>query len=507
MLFRHFLNLSVLLLAAACTGTAAPTDTPQPTATDTATETRTPTATATLPPTATATQTLTPTVTLTPSPIPTAAATPFASVSFAYDNWDFVSAPSNIETSLSTPLLAYVNTNNRDLTGDARTPQPGNNTETLYYLNPNGGAPITILEMTADTGDEIFVAQSGNAIAYIREENLAATDGLYVVDLTLDTPIRVRILAQTSLVARGIFSEPAWSPDGSRLAMALETGYHLDIYTVGRDGSTPTNLTQHPSQDFWPVWSPDGRFLAFVSDRVRCPSYVPGDADACESQTTVAAGGYVYALEVATGALQQLSQQWVTEPPVWVNGRQLSYASGDPAFGDPARTLWIADVFTGQAQELRLNQNDDAFKLSAVWSPSGNQVLYQAAGTSTAIVLANIDGTEVGRSTDLNFTRYGMSADWSPNGEAIAIGGVEGLCPYGVIVISGAFDAIARGNPPPSMCEPQYSPNGSLIAFTGVNPRQDGRVDVYVANANGFGARNLTANLRGTTRLLGWVGG
>ena len=35
----------------------------------------------------------------------------------------------------------------------------------------------------------------------------------------------------------------------------------------------------------------------------------------------------------------------------------------------------------------------------------------------------------------------------------------------------------------------------------------DGRVDVYVAGPNGFGASNLTANLRGTVQLLGWVGG
>lgn len=65
----------------------------------------------------------------------------------------------------------------------------------------------------------------------------------------------------------------------------------------------------------------------------------------------------------------------------------------------------------------------------------------------------------------------------------------------------------ADGNPPPSMCEPTYSPNGSLLAFTGVNPRIDGRVDVYVANANGYGAQNLTANLRGQIKMLGWVGG
>jgi hypothetical protein len=40
-----------------------------------------------------------------------------------------------------------------------------------------------------------------------------------------------------------------------------------------------------------------------------------------------------------------------------------------------------------------------------------------------------------------------------------------------------------------------------------VNPRIDGRVDVYVATVNGFGAVNLTGSLRGSIKLLGWYGG
>jgi hypothetical protein len=44
-------------------------------------------------------------------------------------------------------------------------------------------------------------------------------DGLYVIDLTLATPIRGRILPITSLVQRGIYSQPTWSPDGARLAL------------------------------------------------------------------------------------------------------------------------------------------------------------------------------------------------------------------------------------------------------------------------------------------------
>ncbi|MBW4436287.1 MAG: PD40 domain-containing protein [Pleurocapsa minor GSE-CHR-MK-17-07R] len=513
MLQRKFLTSLVLLalLTAAC-GAQAPE--PTPTAQPSETPSTTPTPEPTLTPSVTPTPTSSPTETHTPTITPTATntapptTTPVPVSGFLYDNWDFVDAPAGIIGALNSSLLAFVNTNNRDAVGDVRTPQPANDNATLYYLNPNGGAPIPILQMTAQTGDQIFVAPSGNALAYMRIENNPSTDGFYVVDLTLDTPIRGRILPFTSLVQRGIYSRPSWSPSGERLALALESGYDLDIYTVGRDGSSPTNLTNSGSYDFWPVWSPDGSSIAFVSDRARCPSWRPGEPETCDGTGAPRpTGGYVYVIDPATREVRQISQQWVTEPPRWVNPRQLSYASGDPAFGDPERSLWIADVITGQTQRVTLSSGDDAYKLSEAWAPNGRTVIYQAAGTATELVVASIDGSTLYRGNALTFTRYGLSAAWAPSGNAIAVGGIEGQCPYGVIVTEPDFDFIARGNPPPSMCQPTYSPNGNLIAFTGVNPRIDGRMDVYVANANGFGAQNLTVNLRGNIRLLGWVGG
>ncbi|HYO87704.1 MAG TPA: hypothetical protein VER79_03600 [Candidatus Limnocylindrales bacterium] len=499
--------LAVVLAAlcmAGCSGTAGPT----PTATLEPTVTPLPTDTPP-PPTETTTPTQPPTITPTPTLTPVPTGTPLPETTFVYDNWSFIDAPAGLVAQLLSPQIAFLNTNNRDTVGDPRTPQPGTNQQILYYLSPNGGTPTTVLTMTAQTGEQIWVAPSGNAIAYIRLENNLGTDGLYLIDLTLDTPINGRVLPQTSLVVRGILSEPSWAPDGSRIALALETGYNIDIFTIGRDGSTPTNITGHGSNDFWPAWSPDGAQLAFVSDRAVCPTWTPGEPDTCDGAANPPPpGGYVYVLTLATGEVRQLSEQWVQEPPVWINPRQIAYASGDPAFGDPERSLWIADVITGETRQVQVAGGGDPIKLAESWSPNGRQVVYQAPGaTGNELVLAHVDGTVGGRIADLNFTRYGVALAWSPDGASLAVGGIGGQCPYGVIVLNNQFESVARGNPPPSMCEPTYSPNGSSLAFTGVNPRIDGRVDVYVANANGFGAQNLTANLRGQIMLLGWVGG
>lgn len=507
---RILLLVLLLLLGTACSALNPPTPTPTPT--DTPTATLTPSATPTdtpIPPTNTPTET--PTLTLTPSetptlaPTPTPSSTPGQTVSFTYENWESLNIPSDISARLTSPMIAFINTNNR--TSVNATPQPGNNIETLYYVSPtNSSNRVAILELDTSTGSEIFIAPTGDAFAYMKPSGGASTAGLYVADMQI--AISARVLPIRSLTQRGIYSAPDWSPDGSRLAIALATGYDIDIFTVGRDGSNPTNLTNSGAYDFWPVWSPDGSMIAFVSDRARCPSWIPGEAGTCDGTGTAAPdGGNVFVLDLASGQTRQLSDQWVTSPPRWANPRTVVYSSGDILLGDTEHAIFASDVISGETRKVTLVSDDTPLKLAESWSPTGQQVLFQAAGTTTDIVLAQINGTVIGRITDLPFARYGMSAAWSPDGQHIAIGGVSGQCPYGSVVYDGSLNPVARSNPPPTMCDPVYSRDGRFLAFTGVNPRIDGRTDVYVANPNGLGIVNLTGSLRGQIDMIGWVGG
>ncbi len=56
---------------------------------------------------------------------------------------------------------------------------------------------------------------------------------------------------------------PSISPDGSTIVFT----YKGDLYRVGASGGTATPLTMHEAHDFMPVWSPDGKQVAFASDR------------------------------------------------------------------------------------------------------------------------------------------------------------------------------------------------------------------------------------------------
>ncbi len=60
-------------------------------------------------------------------------------------------------------------------------------------------------------------------------------------------------------------SYPVWSPDGNRLAFVSQRDGNYEIYTVSPDGTGLVNLTQSPAYDFDPVWSPSGHFIAFTT--------------------------------------------------------------------------------------------------------------------------------------------------------------------------------------------------------------------------------------------------
>jgi len=62
-------------------------------------------------------------------------------------------------------------------------------------------------------------------------------------------------------------AQPAWLPDGTKIAFTSLRDGNPEIYVMDVDGSNLIKLTDHPEVDGEPAWSPDGTKIAFVSDR------------------------------------------------------------------------------------------------------------------------------------------------------------------------------------------------------------------------------------------------
>jgi len=68
-------------------------------------------------------------------------------------------------------------------------------------------------------------------------------------------------------------AQPRWSPTGRRIAFwGIGESGQRDIFTVSPRGGDPMPVTNDPAVDWNPVWSPDGGFIYFISNRKGAPS-------------------------------------------------------------------------------------------------------------------------------------------------------------------------------------------------------------------------------------------
>ena len=61
--------------------------------------------------------------------------------------------------------------------------------------------------------------------------------------------------------------EPAWSPDGTRLALSLDVDGNLDLGLVSAEGGLVERIASDPAVDVQPVWGRNGDAIYFVTAR------------------------------------------------------------------------------------------------------------------------------------------------------------------------------------------------------------------------------------------------
>ena len=88
----------------------------------------------------------------------------------------------------------------------------------------------------------------------------------------------------------GLQGEPSWSPDGRMVAFSSDRSGNQDIWIQSVDGGSPVQVTNSPAHDAQPDWSADGRFLVYRSERSGGGLYVVPVSGGAERQ--IASFGY-----------------------------------------------------------------------------------------------------------------------------------------------------------------------------------------------------------------------
>ena len=116
------------------------------------------------------------------------------------------------------------------------------------------GSPISARVDPADTRLLTQPAISASHIAFIYAGDLFVADskGTNVQRLTTDD---------------GLESNPVFSPDGKTIAFSAQYDGNTDVYTVPVTGGAPVRLTWHPGADSVQSFTPDGKAILFTSQR------------------------------------------------------------------------------------------------------------------------------------------------------------------------------------------------------------------------------------------------
>ena len=337
----------------------------------------------------------------------------------------------------------------QDSPADDRQPAFSPDGERIVFRSERDGGGLFVMGRTGeatrrvtDVGFNPAWSPDGTAIVVATEDVVLWPHGrgpasaLWVVTLAT---------GERREVSRSDAVQPAWSPNGHRIACwtTIGPGRQRDIATIPAAGGDPVPVTDDAALDWNPVWAPDGRHLYFLSNRggIMAPWRVAIDEDtgrtlAPPEPVTVPAASVAHLTFSADGQVMAFAAVEAASnvDRLDLDPSGLSFAGPATPITDGSRLWEYADesedgqwlvlgssgtdenLFIARADGSGLRQltSDSAFDRWPRWSPDGRRIAFQSnrSGTWEAWAI-NADGSGLTALTDKLMAHR---PQWAPDG-------------------------------------------------------------------------------------------
>lgn len=272
-------------------------------------------------------------------------------------------------------------------------------------------------------------------------------------------------------------SDPAWSPDGSKIAFMSNRDNDIEIYVMDADGSNQRRLNHAPGRDAHPSWSPDGSKIYFQSPRSDAqPQIYVMNADGAQQKRLTRNTGF-------TGV-----------PHSSPDGKTILFQVNENPTLDPSHwQIYVMDTDGSHERNLSNNQANDQVPR---WSKDGSKIsFFSDIPGKDQIYVMNADGSHRVRMMNDSFNDHTPS--WSHDEKRISFTS-DRDGPWEIYAANSDGSHVLRlTNNAPGLGLVSWSPDDRQLLFS--VPEGESR-DIYVMNSDGTGVRKLTCGSRSCRR-------
>ena len=261
---------------------------------------------------------------------------------------------------------------------------------------------------------------------------------------------------------------PRWSPDGKKLAFISDRDDSPQIYLMPGDGGEAERLTQGKNAIRWLDWSPDGKKIAFIAPELKTDAEEKRDKDKDDARVVDRDDkrARLWLIDVESKKVSQLTRApWQISEAQWTAqaDKLIVSATDHPDSDQHTNRIFSIAVDGSQMKEIAAPRGPFG---SIRVSPDGNSLTYAAArvdGPSPHdLYLQSIGGGEPRNLTAASLDRPVFGVVWRRDGSMLSVAQTGSSSQFCVIKTDGKAQQLPANGVHPTA---SFDERGGLLAF------------------------------------------